>query len=116
MQGISIASNPTLGDLRGLGGVALLPGALSVQKNMRLRSLAGLTSLASVGQLEVFDNPQLVALDLDALTAIDRKVYFIGNDELPNCVGHAMTALLVDPEPFVCVHDNLDDACLYVCE
>lgn len=54
----------------------------------------------------MFDDPLLVALDLDALTAIGRKVYL---------VGHAMTSRLVDAQ-FVCIQRNLDDACPHVCE
>jgi hypothetical protein len=88
----SAASGPTTLDLRKL---VTVNGALTLRNNTHFHLDAGLETLATVtGDFDVYDNPELPALDhLTALTSIGGRAYVFHNEGLANLELPALATL-----------------------
>jgi len=83
-ENLAVIGNTLLPNLEGLEQLTTVGNYLWVSGNGSLQSLSGLQSITSAGYLYVFDNPNLSAINLNALATVSLDVWLMQNDELTN--------------------------------
>ncbi len=91
VQDLEVSGSNALQDLDGLESLTLVEGSLKVAGNPNLRSMAGLSSLLSIGaNLEIHDNATLEELGFERLSSVDGQIAIYLNPNLPQCEALAL--------------------------
>lgn len=113
MDGLRLEGLPSLTTVGGLSSLTRVQGELSVLRVPALPAL-DLPALTSCGDLDVHDNPGLVAPGLPALTEVRRTVRLDDNRSLSTCSVEAWLAG-VEVGGAVSCGGNLADGCAPAC-